>query len=93
MISDSGGFQVMSIAKRYSGNAAITDEGVVFEMDRVKHKFTPEDSIKFQLQMKTDLMVVLDDFTPPNATYEEAKETVERTTLWARRCRATYDSE
>jgi queuine tRNA-ribosyltransferase len=35
-------------------------------------------------------MVVLDDFTPPDATYEEAEVTVTRTTLWAKRCKETY---
>lgn len=89
IISDSGGFQVMSIAK--SGSGRLTDEGVVFVMDGVEHLLTPEDSIRYQLTMKTDLCVVLDDFTPPDATYEEAEETVARTTLWARRCKAEYE--
>ncbi len=89
IISDSGGFQVMSIAK--SGSGRITDEGVVFVMDGVEHLLTPEESIRYQLTMKTDLCVVLDDFTPPDATYEEAEETVKRTTLWARRCKTEFE--
>ncbi len=91
MISDSGGFQVMSIAKKGGGNSTVTDLGVTFTIDGVKHHFSPEDSIKYQMAMKTDLMVVLDDFTPPDATYEEAEETVRRTTLWASRCKAEYE--
>lgn len=91
IISDSGGFQVMSIAK--SGSGAITDEGVTFEMDGVRHLLTPEESIRYQLAMKTDLCVVLDDFTPPNATREEAEITVERTTKWARRCKSEFDHD
>jgi queuine tRNA-ribosyltransferase len=90
MISDSGGFQVMSIAKKNGGNASVTDAGVTFELDGIKHHFTPEDSIKYQLAMRTDLMVVLDDFTPPDATYEEATVTVARTTQWAQRCKETF---
>ena len=93
MISDSGGFQVMSIAKKGGGNSTVTDEGVTFTIDGVKHHFSPEDSIKYQMAMKTDLMVVLDDFTPPDATYEEAVVSVERTTLWAKRCKTTYLAE
>ena len=89
IISDSGGFQVMSIAKKGSGR--ITDEGVVFVMDNQEHLLTPEESIRYQLTMKTDLCVVLDDFTPPDATYEEAEETVLRTTLWARRCKDEFE--
>jgi len=102
MISDSGGFQVMSIAKKSFGSAQdlrggdtnpVTDEGVTFTLDGVDHHFSPEDSIKYQMAMRTDLMVVLDDFTPPDATYEEAVVTVERTTQWAKRCKATYLAE
>ncbi len=93
MISDSGGFQVMSIAKKNGGNSMVTDLCVTFELDGEKHHFTPEDSIKYQLAMRTDLMVVLDDFTPPDATHEEAEVTVARTTLWAKRCKETFVAE
>jgi queuine tRNA-ribosyltransferase len=89
IISDSGGFQVMSIAKK--GNGRIMDEGVVFVMDGTEHLLTPEESIRYQLTMQTDLCVVLDDFTPPEATHEEAEETVRRTTLWAKRCKAEFE--
>ena len=91
IISDSGGFQVMSIAKKGGGNSTVTDEGVTFTIDGKAHHFTPEDSIKYQMAMRTDLMVVLDDFTPPDATYEEAEETVRRTTLWAKRCKEEFE--
>src|SRR5260221_3802633 len=90
VISDSGGFQVMSLAKTLGGK--ITDNGVTFKpQGEPKITLTPEDSIEFQLALQTDMVVVLDDFTPPNATYDEAKETVERTLLWARRCRIIFD--
>lgn len=91
IISDSGGFQVMSIAKKYGGNSTVTDEGVTFTMDGVDHHFSPEDSIRYQMAMGTDLMVVLDDFTPPDATHEEALITVNRTTLWAKRCKEEFE--
>lgn len=93
MISDSGGFQVMSIAKKGGGNSSVTDAGVTFTLDGVDHHFSPEDSIKYQMAMRTDLMVVLDDFTPPDATRDEAEETVRRTTLWAKRCKETFETE
>ncbi len=91
MISDSGGFQVMSIAKKYGGNSTVTDEGVTFTLDGIDHHFSPEDSIRYQMAMGTDLMVVLDDFTPPDATHEEALITVNRTTLWAKRCKEEFN--
>jgi queuine tRNA-ribosyltransferase len=93
MISDSGGFQVMSIAKKGGGNSTVTDDGVTFTIDGIAHHFSPEDSIKYQMTMRTDLMVVLDDFTPPDATHEEAEVTVRHTTLWARRCKETFIKE
>ncbi len=90
VISDSGGFQVMSLAKTLGGK--ITDHGVTFKQaGEAKLTLTPEDSIEFQLALQTDMVVVLDDFTTASATREEAEETVERTLLWARRCRAKFD--
>ncbi|HSX49049.1 MAG TPA: tRNA guanosine(34) transglycosylase Tgt, partial [Candidatus Saccharimonadales bacterium] len=90
VISDSGGFQVMSLAKTLGGK--ITDNGVTFKpQGEPKLTLTPEESIEFQLALKTDMVVVLDDFTPPTATEDEAKETVERTLLWARKCKDKFD--
>lgn len=90
MISDSGGFQVMSVIKK-SGKGAITDEGVIFPSDNKEELLlTPEDSIAFQFALGTDLMVVLDDFTDINATEEKAKETVERTIAWAKRSKDEF---
>lgn len=92
VISDSGGFQVMSIAKK--GNGKITDQGVVFRPSRNrKDIFTPEKSISFQFALDTDLMVVLDDFTPPGASRKIARDTVERTISWAKRSKSQFEKE
>ncbi len=92
LISDSGGFQVMSLAKKGSGK--VTDEGVSFHLNNQKKiLLTPEKSIDFQLRLKTDLLVVLDDFTPPAAGYDEAKITVERTVAWAKRSKAEFERQ
>ncbi|MCX6816346.1 MAG: tRNA guanosine(34) transglycosylase Tgt [Candidatus Beckwithbacteria bacterium] len=89
VISDSGGFQVMSLAKK--GLGKVTDEGVRFNLTKKKQVLlTPELSIKYQSLLKTDLMVVLDDFTPPGVTKKQARETVERTIEWARRCKTEF---
>ena len=49
LISDSGGFQVMSIVKKIDGKGAITDEGVTFRLNKNrKVMFTPEKSVDFQ---------------------------------------------
>ena len=93
IISDSGGFQVMSIAKKQSKNA-ITDEGVRFSLyGKKKDLFTPEDSIAFQMLLKTDMVVVLDEFTEPRAKKEKARETVERTILWAERSKDEFERQ
>lgn len=90
-ISDSGGFQVMTLAKNSQNKGSVTDEGVIFKpQGSEKVKLTPETSIQFQMLLKTDMVVVLDDFTEPNASYEKAKETVERTLLWAKRSKDEF---
>lgn len=91
VISDSGGFQVMSIAKKISGRKAITDRGVTFTQNGKKVSLTPEESIEFQMSLKTDMVVVLDDFTPQNASFEEAKDTVTRTLAWATRSKYEFE--
>ncbi len=92
LISDSGGFQVMSLVKRGVVKGVIEDKGIVFKnIGRKKEFFSPEDSIKFQLDLKTDLVVVLDDFTPPSADFDKAKETVERTILWAKKSKDEFE--
>lgn len=78
-ISDSGGFQAMSLGGKPN------DKGVL--------GLTPESSLAAQFTLGTDLMVVLDDFTPPTATYEEAKETVRRTLLWAERSLREFEKQ
>lgn len=92
LISDSGGFQVMSLAKKGSGK--VTDEGVSFHLNKKrKILLTPEKSIDFQLKLKTDLLVVLDDFTPPDASRSQAEATVKRTIEWAKRSKAEFDQQ
>lgn len=91
VISDSGGFQLMSLVKQ-TGNGKVDDEGIVFRQSRKKKIiFTPEKSIAFQMEIGADMVVVLDDFTPPTASYEEAKETVRRTIDWARRSKEEFE--
>ena len=91
VISDSGGFQVMSLAKNSNNRGKITDDGVTFKpQGNEKITLTPEKSIQFQMILQPDMVVVLDDFTEPNASYEKAKETVERTILWAKRSKDEF---
>lgn len=92
IISDSGGFQIMSLVKACGKKGKVTDAGVTFQpTGKKKIFFTPEDSIAFQMALKTDLLVVLDDFTEPQASYQQAKETVKRTILWAERSKQEFE--
>jgi queuine tRNA-ribosyltransferase len=91
VISDSGGFQVMSVVKSGQVKGKITDEGVIFyPSNKKKMVFTPEESIRFQLKLGSDMVVVLDDFTDPKSNYQEAKESVERTIEWAGRSKNEF---
>lgn len=91
LISDSGGFQVMSIAKKSGLKNLIDDKGVRFVMDGKKILITPESSIDVQFAIGSDLMVVLDDFTEPGASHDIAEETVTRTLAWAKRSKKQYE--
>lgn len=91
VISDSGGFQVMSVVKKGVNPGKITDEGVVFyPSNSRKIVFTPEESVRLQMSLDTDMVVVLDDFTDPRDDYNQAKKTVDRTLEWAKRSKAEF---
>lgn len=92
IISDSGGFQVMSLVKSNPSEGKVTDEGVSFHPKGAKRiLLTPEKSIRFQMDLKTDMVVVLDDFTDPKDSYEEAKLSVKRTLEWAQRSKDEFE--
>lgn len=92
VISDSGGFQVMSVIKKGITEGKITDEGIVFHPSKNKKVvFSPEDSIRLQMSLNTDMVVVLDDFTDPKDGRKKALESVERTVSWATRCKKEFE--
>ncbi len=91
IISDSGGFQVMSVIKSGAMKGKITDQGIILYPSK-NHKviLTPEKSVEFQMSLKPDMVVVLDDFTDPKAGKTEARQSVERTITWARRSKEEF---
>jgi queuine tRNA-ribosyltransferase len=96
VVSDSGGWQIFSTIHRNGGAGKITDEGVIFgfkeSASRGKKKiFTPEDSVRMQFEIGSDVIICLDDFTAPDAKNEKIRESVERTILWAERSRKEFD--
>lgn len=85
ILTDSGGFQVFSLGKLRK----ITEEGVEFRshIDGSKHFISPEKSIEIQNSLGSDIMMAFDECTPYPSSYEYTKESMERTTRWAKRCK------
>lgn len=83
MLTDSGGFQVFSLAE----NRKISEEGVTFKshLDGSKLFMSPEESIRIQNIIGADIMMSFDECIPFPATYEYAKKSTERTIRWAKR--------
>ena len=88
ILTDSGGFQVYSLASLRKLSA----EGVVFQshLDGSRHLLTPEKAIEIQEALGSDIAMVLDECVPYPATYDYALASQELTTRWARRARAAH---
>lgn len=85
ILTDSGGYQVFSLAKMRQVDA----DGVTFKshVDGSIHRFTPEKSIQVQENLGADIIMAFDECAPPyDRAYNEAA--VERTHAWAKRCLA-----
>lgn len=83
MLTDSGGFQVFSLAKKRD----IDEEGVTFQshLDGTKIRFTPEKVIKIEEQIGADIIMSFDECIPYPVSYEYAKNSTLRTIRWAKR--------
>ncbi len=86
IMTDSGGFQVFSLAKKES-LVKIDYNGVTFHshLDGSKHYFTPEKSIKIQQQLGADIIVAFDECVPYPTSHEYAQMAMKRTHRWALR--------
>jgi queuine tRNA-ribosyltransferase len=91
IISDSGGFQVMSLIHKNPELGRIYDDKIVFRLDDKKIILTPENCISTQLKIGSDIVMCLDDCTYANASLKEQKGSVKRTVKWARRCKAEFE--
>ena len=94
--SDSGGFQLFSLIQKNPELGKITDEGIVLYNGPKKQKktlFTPEDSIRMQFTLGSDVMICLDDFSPPAANEKRIQESVERTIAWAGRAKIEFERQ
>jgi len=85
MLTDSGGFQVWSLAKLRK----ITEEGVRFQnhLDGSKMMLTPELSMEIQASLGSDIAMLFDECPPYPCEQKYAEESLGLTTRWARRCK------
>lgn len=83
ILTDSGGFQVFSLAK----NRDISEKGVTFknEINGDRMFLSPEKAIQIENDLGPDIMMSLDECPPFFETYDYVKKSVERTTRWAER--------
>jgi len=91
ILTDSGGFQVFSLAHR----ARIDDRQVTFQshIDGDTIELSPERAIEIQEQLGADIIMCLDECPPHDVPRERLAEAVERTTRWAGRCREAHRRE
>lgn len=89
ILTDSGGYQVYSLAHRRKMN----EEGVVFQshIDGSRHLFTPERVMDIQRVIGADIMMAFDECTPYPCDYDYAKKSMERTHRWLDRCVARFN--
>ena len=84
ILTDSGGFQVFSLARLNQ----ITDDGVEFQshLDGSRHMFTPEFSMEIQRNLGADIIMAFDECPPGDADDKTIRDAVDRTTRWMKRC-------
>ena len=88
ILTDSGGFQVFSLGPLRK----ITEEGVEFKsyLDGSKHFLSPEDVMEIENDLGADIIMAFDECCPYPSTYEYTKQSMERTTRWAARCKEVH---
>ncbi|MBY0339037.1 MAG: tRNA guanosine(34) transglycosylase Tgt [Acetobacteraceae bacterium] len=88
ILTDSGGFQVMSLA----GLRKLDADGVTFQshVDGSKHRLTPERSVEIQHLLGADVTMCFDECTPYPATHEQAASSMRLSMRWAERSRRAF---
>ena len=93
ILTDSGGFQVFSLAKNKKKD--ITEEGVKFKshIDGTNLLLTPEKSIEIQNKLDSDIAMSFDECPPASASYDYLKNSLERTLRWAKRGKDAFNND
>lgn len=100
ILTDSGGYQVFSLGERAKtrfgkSSVKLTEQGVEFidPVDGSKYFMSPEKSIEIQLNLGSDIIMVLDECPPYPCDHEYAKQSLALTTRWAKRCKDYFESK
>ena len=90
ILTDSGGFQVFSLGELRK----ITEEGVKFSspIDGAKLFLTPEESMRIQHVLNSDIVMIFDECTPYPASHDEAAKSMRLSMRWAQRSRDEHNS-
>ena len=88
ILTDSGGYQVMSLAERRT----VAEDGVVFRshIDGTRHALTPERAVGIQHNLGSDVTMALDECTTFPATVDEAADSMRLSMRWAARSKAAF---
>jgi queuine tRNA-ribosyltransferase len=91
ILTDSGGFQVMSLSKI----SKVTEDGVEFNshIDGKKFFLTPEDSIQVQLDLNSDIVMVFDECPKYSAEKDKIKKSMDLSLRWAERCKKKFGNQ
>ncbi len=91
ILTDSGGFQVMSLA----GLRKITEEGVIFHshIDGSRHDMSPERSIEIQGLLGSDIQMQLDECVKLPAEPKAIEDAMELSLRWAERCKSAFGNQ
>lgn len=84
ILTDSGGFQVFSLAQ----SRKLTEDGCIFQshIDGSRHMFTPENNVDTQRTIGADIIMTLDECCPGDADYKYAQRSLKLTQRWLDRC-------
>ena len=91
VLTDSGGFQVFSLAKL----SKMAEKGVTFQshIDGSSHLLTPEKAVEIQICLDSDIMMCLDNCIAYPASRDEAQKALEVTARWEKRCKKTWEEK
>lgn len=91
ILTDSGGFQVMSLA----GLRKLTEKGVTFQshIDGARYELTPERSIEIQCLLDSDIQMQLDQCVALPASFKEMEKAMVLSLRWAERCKTAFGNQ